>query len=96
MKTIQPGDIWIVEFPYITAGNMVKKRPAIILKELDNNNYLLQKLTTSYKPGRKRLDCPSFYKDKRSRKTFISTDKVVLNEYYIKKFVCKYKREEDE
>ena len=38
------GDIWLVDYPYKTPGNMSKPRPGIIV-DFDDDNVIVQKLT---------------------------------------------------
>ena len=61
------GDVWLVNYPYITPGNMKKIRPAIIRQvDEENNMVIVQKLTTKYHKGNR-----EFRNNKMKKKTFV-------------------------
>lgn len=77
------GDIWLVNYPYITPGNMEKKRPAIIRDISDKEDYItVQKLTTKYHEGNK-----IFHHPKMKYKTYISQEKVKVQEYRLIRYI---------
>ena len=55
------GDIWLVDYPYKTPGNMSKPRPGIIV-DFDDDNVIVQKLTTRKKKGNKEFVHPKLKK----------------------------------
>lgn len=76
------GDIWLIDFPYATPGNMTKIRPAIILKFLDDDRMLVQKLTTRKRKGNK-----EFIHPKLKRKTYLSYEKAVVYDYSLIRYI---------
>ena len=75
------GDIWLVHFPYITPGNMEKVRPAIVLDFIDDK-ILVQKLTT-----RKRSYNKEYIHPKLKKKTYLSTETLILPEYNFVRYI---------
>ena len=47
------GDIWLVNYPYSTPGNMEKVRPGIIIDFDGDDRVVVQKLTTKRKRNNK-------------------------------------------
>lgn len=77
------GDVWLVNYPYITPGNMKKIRPAIIRQvDEENNMVIVQKLTTKYHKGNR-----EFRNNKMKKKTFVSKETVKINEYNLIRYI---------
>lgn len=76
------GDIWLVHYPYFTPGNMEKTRPGIIIGFDGEDNVIVQKLTTKKKKGSK-----EFVHPKMKRKTYLSNDKMSINEYNLIRYI---------
>lgn len=85
MRIPKVGDIWLVNYPYITPGNMEKIRPAIIkgFKEEDDT-ISVQKITTKCKKGFKKIEHPKLSK---TRVSYISTDIVEIKEYRLLRYI---------
>lgn len=49
------GDIWFAKVPYHEKGNWYKPRPVLIVDYI-NDKYLCKKITSKYKPGRKKIE----------------------------------------
>lgn len=49
------GDIWFAKVPYHEKGNWYKPRPVLIVDYIDEK-YLCKKITSKYKPSRKKID----------------------------------------
>lgn len=79
------GDIWLVDYPYKTPGNMSKPRPGIIV-DFDDDNVIVQKLTTRKKKGNK-----EFVHPKLKKKTYISPEKSVVPDYRLIRYLGKVK-----
>jgi len=79
------GDIWLVDYPYKTPGNMSKPRPGIII-DFDEDNVIVQKLTTKKKRGNK-----EFIHPKLKRKTYISQEKSIVPDYRLIRYIGKVK-----
>lgn len=83
MRMPKAGDVWLVNYPYITPGNMKKIRPAIIRQvDEENNMVIVQKLTTKYHKGNR-----EFRNNKMKKKTFVSKETVKINEYNLIRYI---------
>jgi len=81
----QKGDIWLVEFPYFTPGNMVKVRPAIVLDyNEDTDKVKMRRLTTQKKKGYK-----PFINDKMKKRTYITRDIMDIPYYNLIRYIGK-------
>ena len=76
----QPGQIWLVEYPYTTAGNMKKVRPALI-RQVFEETVLVQKLTTKKKKNKE------FSFNKLKKKTYLSSELKHLPYYKLFKYI---------
>lgn len=83
MRMPKAGDVWLVNYPYITPGNMKKIRPAIIRQvDEDSNMIIVQKLTTKYHKGNR-----EFRNSKMKKKTFVSKETVKIHEYNLIRYI---------
>ena len=76
------GDIWLVHFPYATPGNMEKVRPAIIVDFDEEDNIIVQKLTTKRKRYNKEFNHP-----KMKKKTYLSQEKTTISDYHLIRYL---------
>lgn len=70
------GDIWLVNYPYHTPGNMKKIRPGIIVDFDGEDKVIVQMLTTKKKKYNKEFQHP-----KMKKKTYISPKKMSVYDY---------------
>lgn len=87
MRVPRPGDIWLVNYPYITPGNMEKIRPAIIRSFEDDDTVVVQKLTTKKKWNTKKFEHPKMKKD-----TYISKELVKIKDYNLVRYIGNLKQ----
>lgn len=80
------GDIWLVHYPYLTPGNMEKIRPGIIIGFKNNDEVIIQKLTTKKKKYNK-----EFVHPKLKRKTYLSPEKMSIQDYNLIRYIGKAK-----
>lgn len=88
MRIPKIGDVWLVEFPYATPGNVKKTRPAIIKDFIygeDRDSILVQKLTS-----KKHKNYKQFNNQKMNKTTYISYETAVIEEYHLIRYLCKY------
>lgn len=85
------GDIWLVNFPYITPGNMEKIRPAIIKGFEGENKTIVQKLTTHCRKGNKLFKHP-----KLNKRTYLSKDIVTIPDYNLIRKIGRLEERESE
>ena len=81
-KIPKTGDIWLINYPYLTPGNMQKIRPGIILGFADDDKVVVQKLTTRKKYGNKEFAHP-----KLKKKTYLSPEKITIPEYNLIRYI---------
>ena len=83
MRIPKKGDIWLVNYPYITPGNMEKIRPAIIRDfSLNDNKLIVQKLTT-----KKHKYNTIFKHPKLKKNTYLSNEKIKINDYNLIRYI---------
>lgn len=75
------GDIWLVHFPYSTPGNMEKVRPAIIKDFDEEDNIVVQKLTSKKKKNKE------FNHPKMKRKTYLSSETASISDYNLIRYI---------
>ena len=85
-RTPSIGDIWLILYPYGTPGNMEKIRPGIVVDFDENDNVIIQKLTTKKKKLNK-----EFVHPKLKRKTYLSPEKVSIPDYKLVRYLGKVK-----
>jgi len=78
------GDIWLVHFPYATPGNMEKVRPAIIVDFDEEDNIVVQKLTTKRKRCNREFNHP-----KMKKKTYLSPEKTIISDYHLVRYLSR-------
>lgn len=84
-KGIFINDIWLVDFPYITKGNMHKIRPALVLG-YNEDIIKVQKITTKYKLGYKKINCLK-------KPSYLADDIIELEDYKFYKRIGRMKNE---
>ena len=83
------GDIWLVNYPYLTPGNMEKIRPAIIKKiNEENDTIVVQKLSTKWHKGSRIFQHP-----KMKRQTYLSKERITIRDCNLIRYLG---REENE
>lgn len=80
------GEIWLVHYPYLTPGNMEKVRPGIIVGFNGDDEVIVQKLTTRKKKYNK-----EFVHPKLKRKTYLSPEKMSIQDYNLIRYIGKAK-----
>jgi len=76
------GEIWLVNYPYVTPGNMKKVRPGVIVDFDGEDNVIIQKLTTRKKRGNK-----EFIHPKMKKKTYLSPEKMSIPDYNLIRYI---------
>ncbi len=77
------GDIWLLNYPYKTPGNMEKTRPGIIVGFLDDDKVLVQKITTKGRGGKNKLiDHPKLRKG-----SYLSYEKTAIPDYDLLRYI---------
>lgn len=85
-KLPRVGDIWLVNYPYSTPGNMEKVRPGIIIDFDGDDRVVVQKLTTKRKRNNK-----EFVHPKTKRKTYLSNEKMSISDYNLIRYIGRAK-----
>ena len=80
------GEIWLVNYPYATPGNMEKVRPGIITAFDGDDKVIVQKLTTRRKRYNKEFKHP-----KLKKKTYLSPEKMSVYDYNLIRYIGKAK-----